>query len=742
MKKLLALCVIALLIAGGYVYVATRDLPSIEKVLAEGVQPSRFTQVFAQDGSVILSYGKFRHQSVTLDEVSPHFVDALLATEDRRFYSHFGVDVIALARAVLRDIRHGKLLEGGSTITQQLARNVFLSNERSLKRKVREAVLAVKLEQKLSKRRILEMYINNTYFGEGAYGIAAASEIYFNKKPAQLTVDEAAMLAGLPQAPSFLSPFNNPEAAKKRRNEVLGNLVETGKLDPEQIKPFEEKGFNLNAAGRELASGDRAPFFNRFVISQVQKQFDLDEQTFWHSGLKIYTTLDVSAQSHASQAVRSQTALFGRKGQNQQAALVSLDPKTGGVRAYVGGKDFSISQFDRVSQALRSPGSLFKVFTYTTAIDRGFEPTRVYLDEPVTFGNWSPHNYDNSHHGYMTLARALATSNNVVAVKLLDEVGPSVVIQTAQRMGLHANLENNLSLTLGSSGVTLLDITAAFSVLAGQGNRVEPYAIEKIVDSDGDVRYKHKHLSHPVLSRTTVDTMVSILQGAVLYGTGRGADIGRPMAGKTGTSDDHRDAWFIGFTPDIITGVWVGNDDNSPMPGITGGSLPAAIWKAAMRPYFSKRLATDFDLTYSRPLVASDFTTYNIQNLADSETFDPNALEQEESATELQEGYLESDPLLQDESEHDLMAPVPGSPFGGGVPPATQGDPALETEPKRPSDFSPLGPGGTPQPGRKPVEDVSVIPIPATRNSSRNQPDLIPLPVPTSPPGGAASNTR
>lgn len=741
MKKVLIVLALIFLVIGGYIYWATRDLPSIDRILKSGVSPNKWTQVLASDGTVILSYGKFRHEKVKLKEVSPHFIDALLATEDRRFYDHMGLDLIGLARAVLRDIRAGQLEEGGSTITQQLVKNVFLTSERSLKRKVREAVLAVQLEQKLSKDEILEMYVNNVYFGEGAYGIRAASEIYFNKKPSQLTVDEAALLAGLPKAPSSLSPFHNKDGAKKRRNEVLTNLKETGKIDEKELEKFEKKGFNLNASGQDLANGDRAPFFNRYVITQVQKQFDMDEQTFWQSGLKIYTTLEPNLQTAASRTVRSQSALYGRNGLKQQAALVSINPKTGAIMAYVGGKNYSTSQFDRVSQALRSPGSLFKVFTYTAAIDKGFEPSRVYLDEPVTYGAWTPHNYDKRHHGYMTLARAFAISNNVVAVKVLNELGPAVVIDLAQRMGLHANLENNLALTLGGSGVTLLDITSAFSVLPNQGVRCEPYAIAKIVDNEGAVVYEHHPMKTEVLNRVTTDTMVAMMMGNIQYGTGKSADIGRPVAGKTGTSDDHRDAWFIGYTPEVITGVWVGNDDNSSMTGITGGSLPATIWKVAMRSYLADRMISNFDLAFARAVTPQDFTGFNIDNLANSETFKPEALENSETAG-LQDGILESDPSLpppvtgeagaegvpinNDDTDTANNPPLPPLPPSTPVTPSNSGtsrDPAefsplMNQPPVRKSGEVPLiptGPAGTPG-GRQ--RETNIIPIPPSNRQA------------------------
>jgi penicillin-binding protein 1A len=618
--------------------------------------------VFAADGSVILAYGKFRHQDVALDRISPHVIQALLATEDRRFYSHPGVDPISLLRAIARDIKNRKLLEGGSTLTQQLARTLFLSNERSFKRKIREIALAFKLEQRLSKREILELYLNTVYFGEGAYGVAAASEIYFNKKPADLNIEESALLAGMPQAPTLYNPLQNPKFAKDRRDEVLQNMVEAGKLDPDTAKRLQQKPLRLNPAASEVSAGDKAPFFNRYVLNQVKQQFDLDEQSFWQSGLKIYTTLDPHAQFLAARAVKAGSKQFGRLGPRQQAALITLNPRSGAILAYVGGKEYAVSQFDRVSQALRSPGSLFKVFTYTAAMEKGFEPGRVYLDEPISFGDWAPQNYDRRHLGYMTVARALAISNNVVAVKVLNELGPPAVIDVAQRMGLHATLDPNLALTLGGSGVTLLDITAAFSVLNNQGVRTEPYAIERIVDTSGREIYRRRGRKVDVLDRATVDTMVHMMTGVLEYGTGHAADIGRPAAGKTGTSDDHRDAWFIGFTPEVITGVWVGNDDNTPMPKMTGGSLPAIIWRNYMRAFLADRLMNNFDLAYSKPLTPKDFTSYKLSNLSQSERYDPNLVQPEDNALpqpgEMEETAAEP-PAQQDAPPPDRVISTP-----------------------------------------------------------------------------------
>lgn len=712
--------IVAVIGLGGYVYLVTQDLPSIDKMVREGVNPTQYTQVFAADGTPILSYGKFRHRDVTLDDVSPHFMDALIATEDRRFYEHDGIDPMAIARAMIRNLQRGKITEGGSTLTQQLARNVFLSNERSYERKIREAALAKKLEEQLSKEEILELYINNIYFGEGAYGIYAASEIYFGKRPNQLSITEAAALAGMPQAPSRYNPFIHRDHATARRNEVLGNLHEVGKITAEELEKYRGQSIQLNPQGQTLSKSNRAPFFNQYVIQQVQRQFDLDDQGFWHSGLKIYTTLDLKAQRLAKRTLREQSAAWGRTGKKQQAALVTVDPKNGDILAYVGGKDFTQTQYDRATQAIRSPGSLFKVFTYTTAIDRGYEPSRVYLDEPIEIDGWAPTNYDKAHHGYMTMARALVTSNNIIAVKVLNELGPQTVVDTAKDMGIKSHLNPYHALTLGGSGVNLLEITSAIGVLANQGVRVEPHAVEKIMDFEGRLIYRYHPIRRDVLPRSTVDTMVKMLEAVVRRGTGRGAAIDRPMAGKTGTSDDYRDAWFVGFTPDLVTGVWVGNDDNSPMPGMTGGALPARIWRGYMAAYTTGRPPRNFDLAYSKPLMDATFETFDINNLSDGEINNPL------SSQEARDGALDLE---------------------GGIAPAQNPDDAYilfdENTPGQPQqplyDTSGYGPVLPPDPanpapqnfeGRQRIErrKPQVITVPHSNEAPPSNTSVIPLP--------------
>lgn len=751
LRSLIALLLAGVMAATAFIFSITRELPSVEKVLRDGINPTQWTQVFASDGTPIMSFGKFRHENVKLKDVSPYFIESLIATEDRRFYDHHGVDPVAVLRAVVSDVTHKKLREGGSTITQQLARNVFLSNERSLTRKVREAALAMQLEDKLTKQQILELYVNNTYFGEGAYGIKAASEIYLGKKPSALSVAEAAMLAGMPQAPSGYNPFQNLKGATERRNEVLQNLVEVGKISQADCARYQKESIHLNHGGRGLSSSDKAPFFNRYVMTQVMRYFNLDEQSFWQSGLKIFTTLDIRAQNLAQDSVYTQSTSYGRTLKNQQAALLSINPQTGAILAYVGGKSYQQSQFDRVTDAIRSPGSLFKIFTYTTAIDRGYEPSRVYLDEPIKIAGWQPKNYDKSYHGYMTIARALVTSNNIVAVKVINELGADAVIRMAEQMGIHTPMEPYLGVTLGGSGVKLMDITSAFGVLANQGVRVEPYAIDKIVDDSGHEIYREHPVKTNVLNRTTVDTMVKMMEGVITRGTGRAGDIGRPLAGKTGTSDDYRDAWFVAFTPDVVTGVWVGNDNNTTMPNMTGGSLPATIWRSFMKPYMANKPVKNFDLAYSKPLEENDFITYNIKNLSDKES--GNSL----STGELQDGQIQQDPALDPLADPN----APNAPEAPEAPNAEQGRtgyeagpheyqgrPAVPVNPETQSPGPQPMPGyGAPPPTGNSNQKVGYGVIPIDRNRRPPRPDNAApenqnVGAPLVPPPGNADGTR
>lgn len=580
----------------------TKDLPSVKELVHQRQQRimngQQSTQVYARDKkTVILHNGRFVVEPVKLEAVAPVFVQALVATEDRRFYMHKGVDPLSIFRALVSNVRGHGVKEGGSTLTQQLTRALFLSNERSLQRKLKEIILAYQIEQALSKQEILELYMNHVYFGQGAYGISAAANVFFSKDPKSLTVTEAALLAGLPQAPSNYNPLVNPDLAKARRNEVLQNLAEVATLTRDEARTLSEKKLGLKPNLDRLSLQNKSPYFNAAVQQQVMDLFGLNEQEFWQSNFKIYTTLDVASAKAAHLAIQTHAAKNKRTGLKQQAMLLAMNRETGAVLAYEGGKDFNESQFDRIKQSPRSPGSTFKIFTYTEALRQGYSPYQVVVDEPVQLGSWKPENYDKKHYGAMTLQEAFNRSNNIVAVKLMEAVGAQSVVDLAHKLGINSPLEANLTTTLGGSSVLMQEMVQAVGAIANHGQRVTPYMVDKIVDAEGHVIFKHTPEVIPVLEAPVADAAVRLMQGVVQSGTGRAANYGELVAGKTGTSDGFRDAWFMGFNPTIVAGVWVGNDDNTPMnQSISGGGMPTQIWH-------------DFMMVASKSLPAKGFTS-------------------------------------------------------------------------------------------------------------------------------------
>jgi penicillin-binding protein 1A len=569
--------------------ILTQDLPSVRELISEKrheiMSNQNSTKVYADDGkTIILENKRFMIRPVAIEDVAPEFTEALVATEDRRFYAHRGVDPMAIVRAVARNAKGGGVKEGGSTLTQQLARLLFLSNERTLSRKLKEVIVSVQLEQELSKAEILELYMNYVYYGQGAYGIDAAADIYFHKKPSQLSVTEAAMLAGMPQAPSAYNPLVSPDMAKARRNEVIQNLVEVRSITTEQAREYQAKPLGLNPNLSRLDLVDKAPYFNQVVRQQAMDLLGLNEQEFWQSGLKIHTTVNLKADNAAREALQAKAKEFARTAKVNQSMLMSMDIDTGAILAYQGGRDYSLSQYDRIERSPRSPGSLFKVFTYAEAIRQGYSPYDVRVDAPISFGNWSPHNYDNRHRGPLTLMKALALSNNIVAVKLMNELSPEAVLATAKEMGVETPITPNLTSTLGGSSLRMPELVRGFGTIGGHGVRVTPYFIKNIEGPEGESLYEYKPVKARVLDQAVADTMTTMLRYVTEHGTARGALFGPPIAGKTGTSDEYRDAWFVGFTSNVVTGVWVGNDDNTPMgKTITGGTMPAQTWKMFMQ---------------------------------------------------------------------------------------------------------------------------------------------------------------
>ncbi|HYC13746.1 MAG TPA: PBP1A family penicillin-binding protein, partial [Stellaceae bacterium] len=526
--------------------------------------------LLASDGSLIATYGDLFGEPLKISEMPKYLPQAVIATEDRRFYSHLGIDPIGLARAVYVNVRAGHVVQGGSTITQQLAKNLFLTPERTFKRKVQEMLLALWLEHRFTKDQILEIYLNRVYLGAGAYGVDAAARRYFNKSAREVTLYEAAVIAGLLRAPSRFSPANDRDLAASRAHQVLENMVAAGFLDTTQETRAESQRTQL-AQVTATRSGSR--YFADWAADQVSGFTGLGSRD-----LTVVTTLDPRLQEAGERAIADMIAKEGEKSQVTQGALVAMTPD-GAVRALVGGRDYGESQFNRATQAYRQPGSSFKPFVYLAALEHGVRPQDHVVDEPVRFGTYQPHNYGNKYYGEVTVAEALAQSMNSVAVQLEQRVGVDAVIADAHRLGISSELNRDLSLALGTANVSLIELTAAYAAFASGGEGAWPYAIVEVRDKAGTVLY-HRQGSGPgeVIQPAVAGAMNQMLAGVIDHGTGKAAQIGRPVAGKTGTTQDYRDAWFEGFTADLVTGVWFGNDDNTPMNNVTGGTLPARAW--------------------------------------------------------------------------------------------------------------------------------------------------------------------
>ncbi|WP_265515997.1 transglycosylase domain-containing protein [Nitratireductor luteus] len=529
-------------------------------------------KIVSVDGKLIANRGMTGGEAVGLHQMSPHIARAVIAIEDRRFYSHWGVDPVGLARAMVENIIEGRIIQGGSTITQQLAKNLFLEPDRTLERKVQEVLLAIWLEQKHSKAQILEMYLNRVYFGSGAYGVEAASRRYFNKSARDVTLSEAALLAGLLKAPSRLSPARDPQAAEARAQVVLSAMREQGMIGDSEL------------AAAISAPATRAAAYwtgsEHYVADRVMEELpgllgDVKDDVI------VETTVDLSLQKLAERSIRTLISEKGKELAVSQGALVSIDG-SGAVRAMVGGYDYANSQFDRASEARRQPGSAFKPFVYMAALEQGRTPDSVRNDAPVKIGKWTPDNYKGKYYGRVTLAEALARSLNSVAAQLAVEVGPKAVVEVAHRMGIESELNANASIALGTSEVTPLELTAAYVPFANGGYRPDVHFIRRVVSVSGKVIYERTNQRFPrVVSAEIVGMMNSMMAGTLEYGSARGKAFGWPAAGKTGTTQGSRDAWFVGYTANLVTGVWFGNDDARPTKA-TGSSLPALAWRDFM----------------------------------------------------------------------------------------------------------------------------------------------------------------
>ncbi len=588
-------------VVAGIVTSYSKDLPAINRMA--DYQPSRSTRVFARDGTLLANLYRQNRTWVPIDKIPVFVRNAFIATEDRNFYAHHGVDLGGIARAAYADWRHEQF-QGASTITQQLARKLFLTDEVSVSRKIEEALLAIEIERYYTKDEILERYLNIIYYGSGAYGIEAAAHTYFGTGVGQLTIGQAALLAGMPAAPSAYSPYVSLERAKERQRHVLERMVASRFITPQQERVEIARPLKLIGDRPSGLQSFKYPYFTTYLQHVIESQFGT--QATYEGGLQVYTTLDPGLQKLGQDAIDWGIARAKVEGIGaSQAALVAIRPSTGEVLSIVGGAGgFSLgNQFNRAWQARRQPGSSFKVFVYTAAVDSGMPPTTILEDTPVSYPagdgtRWAPMDDDNRFFGAITMRYALAQSRNVVAVKLAQTVGIDKVIEYAKRMGVKSPLDANLSLALGSSVVSPLDMASGYATLANEGVHIDPSPIRVVRDSLGTPILDNTYPQQTeVISAGTAYVMTSMLETVIQHGTGYpNADIGRPAAGKTGTTSDFRDAWFVGYTPDLVTAVWVGNDDYRRMTESYGGNIPARIWSRFMKAALAKVPKHDFSL--------------------------------------------------------------------------------------------------------------------------------------------------
>jgi penicillin-binding protein 1A len=559
--------------AGLFAWVAFH-LPPIQSLEIPKRPPT--IAISANDGHIFATRGEMGGAAVPIGEMPSYLPKAFIAIEDRRFYEHHGIDPIGLMRAIVANMLHRGISQGGSTITQQLAKNLFLSRNRDLMRKLQEIMLALWLEHKFTKTEILELYLNRVYFGAGAYGVEAAAQRYFGKSARDVTLSEAALLAGLVKSPSRLAPTKNYDGAERRAQRVLAAMSDAGLLK----KDVAQAAMALGPTIVRPSAGGSSNYVADWVMDVLNDLVGLVEED-----IVVDTTIDVAMQAAAEKAVLDQLAQKGQRFGVEQGALVAMTPD-GAVRALVGGRSYAENQFNRAVAARRQPGSTFKPFVYLTALEHGLTPDAVRDDRPIEVKGWRPENFNREYFGPVTLIQALANSLNSVSVRLTLELGPAAVVHTAHRLGIASRLDANPSIALGTSEVSVLELVSAYAPFANGGLAVTPHVVERVRTAHGGklVYARSKSAPERVIDPRYVAMMTAMMRETVLSGTGRRADLpGWPVAGKTGTSQDFRDAWFIGFTSQLVAGVWLGNDDNTPTKKITGGGLPVEVWSQFMR---------------------------------------------------------------------------------------------------------------------------------------------------------------
>ncbi|HYB71545.1 MAG TPA: PBP1A family penicillin-binding protein [Candidatus Bathyarchaeia archaeon] len=639
MAVLVVVLVTGLAVAASAFWVLTilpRSLPSVTQL--ESYDASEGTKVYDDNDELVTEFHVERRIFVPLAQIPKALREAIIATEDSRFYSHYGVDPMGIARAVYQNFRRGRIVEGGSTITQQLAKVLFLTPDKSLERKLKEAVLALELERRYSKDRLLEMYLNQIYFGHGAFGVEAAARTFFGKSVTELSLPECTLLAGLPKAPSTYSPFDHPEAAKRRRATVLARMVDVGVVTPQQAKKTGEAALGLIPPERRRTTGQ---YYLEYVQQQLEAQYGAD--LVFKGGMQVYTTLSPTMQVKAERSLReglkaleSRRVAAAKEGaaakekdgaaakdkdtapavavERPEGALLTIEPQTGYIKAMVGGYDFFKSEFNRAVQARRQPGSAFKPFVYLSALESGQTPASVVDDSPIEYPTgrngkpWKPDNYDRKFRGTITYQQALEESINVAAVKVLEKNGIRRTVDLARRLGVESPLGENLSIALGTSDLTLLELTSAYGALANQGTWMRPTAIRYVLDSQRKLLEENTPQSKQVVSPELAYVMTYMLRGTVERGTGVAARaLGRPVAAKTGTTNDYSNAWFIGYTPQLVTGVWVGYDrPRSLGKDETGSRVAVPIWNAYMQDVLAGVPIEDFPIPERVVLVPVD----------------------------------------------------------------------------------------------------------------------------------------
>ncbi|MFL6762917.1 MAG: transglycosylase domain-containing protein [Sphingomicrobium sp.] len=570
------LSVLALIVA---VAVATAYLPSYGE-LTKRSDLGQMIRIRAANGQVLVSMGPSFGQWLPYERIPTEMRAAMISTEDRRFRSHLGVDPIGIVRSLAVRVKTGHWRQGGSTITQQLARNIFLTNNRTFGRKVKEGILALAIERKFSKDQILELYLNRVYFGGGAYGIDAASRKFFGHGADRLSLGEAAIIAGLVKAPSNYSPSADVEAARSRSGVVLQTMVKNGFITADTAASVDPAQVRI----QETTNQNSVRYFTDWALPQLETLIDDSNDP-----IDVWTTLDPAMQVAADRSIRANAP------DGTQGALVAID-RDGAVRAMVGGKDYVSSIYNRATQAQRQPGSAFKLFVYLSALESGMKPTDTIVDEPVTIDGWTPRNSTRTNLGPVTLREAFSRSINTISAKIGAQVGFSTIADMARRFGITSQISTYPSMVLGTSEVRLIDMTRAFASVGNKGVGVTPYGIRRVVTADGRMLYQHEGDDERVLVAPWVAAeMTDLLQSAVLSGTGRAAQIGRPVAGKTGTTSSNKDGWFIGFSSGLTTGVWMGRDDARPVGGLQGGTAPARAFHDFMSVAVARRPVEQFE---------------------------------------------------------------------------------------------------------------------------------------------------